>query len=101
MASRNDLQKELEKLLGSRYVYYQTPESVKMEYPAIRYSKSDIDTKFANDKPYLHKNRYEIIVIDRKPDNAVISKILSLPMCAYDRHYTSDNLHHDVMTLYY
>lgn len=101
MASRNDLQKELEKLLGSRHVYYQAPESVKMEYPAIRYSRSDIDTKFANDKPYLHKNRYEIIVIDRKPDNAVIDKILSLPMCAYDRHYTSDNLHHDVMTLYY
>lgn len=101
MASRNDLQKELESLLGVRHVYYQTPESVKMEYPAIRYSRSDVETKFANDKPYAHKNRYEIIVIDKKPDNPVIDEILKLPMCTYDRHYTADNLHHDTMTLYY
>lgn len=101
MPSRIDLQKELERLLGSRNVYYQSPETIKMEYPAIRYSKSDIKTKFANDKPYVHKKQYTIIVIDRKPDNAVIDEILKLPMCTYDRHYTSDNLHHDVMTLYY
>ena len=101
MASRIDLQKEVEKLLNSRNVYYQTPETVKMEYPAIRYSKSDVDTIFANDKPYMHKNQYEIIVIDKKPDNPVIDKILSMPMCTYDRHYTADNLNHDVMTLYY
>lgn len=101
MASRADLQKELESLLGSRHVYYQAPESVKMEYPAIRYKKSDIDVKHANNKPYMYKKQYEIIVIDRKPDNAVIDKILGIPMCSYDRHYTADNLHHDVMTLYY
>lgn len=101
MASRVDLQRELERLLGARHVYYQAPESVKMEYPAIRYSRSDIDTKSANNKTYMHKNRYEIIVIDRKPDNAVIDELLKLPMCTYDRHYTADNLNHDVMTLYY
>lgn len=101
MASRNDLQRELEKLLGSRNVYYQAPSSVKMEYPAIRYSRSDVNTKFANNKPYLHTNRYEIIVIDRKPDNPVIDGLLKLPMCTYDRHYTAENLHHDVLTLYY
>lgn len=101
MASRTDLHEELKRLLGSNHVYYQAPESVKMEYPAIRYSKSDVDTKHANDRPYIHKKKYEITVIDRKPDNAVIDKILELPMCIYDRHYTADNLNHDVMTLYY
>ena len=101
MASRIDLQKELETLLGLKHVYYQAPETVKMEYPAIRYKKSDIDTKHANDRPYINKKKYEIIVIDRTPDNAVIDKILGLPMCTYDRHYTADNLNHDVLTLYY
>ena len=101
MASRADLQKELERLLGQRHVYYQPPESVKMEYPAIRYSRPGIDTKFANDRPYMHKNRYEIIVIDRRPDNAVIDEILKMPMSVHVRHYTADNLHHDVLTLYY
>ena len=101
MASRNELHKELETLLQSRHVYYDPPESVKMEYPAIRYSKDDINTKFANDKPYLHKNRYELIVIDRKPDHPVIKELLKLPMSSYGRHYTADNLHHDTITLYY
>ena len=47
MASRLDLQSKLEKLLGNKNVYYQPPESLKMEYPAIRYSRSDIDSKYA------------------------------------------------------
>lgn len=101
MASRLDLQNELEKLLGQRHVYYQPPATVKMEYPAIRYTKSDIDTKYANNKAYINKKRYEIIVIDRKPDNPVIDEILKMPLCSYDRLYTADNLYHDVLTLYY
>ena len=42
MKTRLELQNKLEELLGFRHVYYQPPESVKMEYPAIRYSKSMI-----------------------------------------------------------
>ena len=101
MASRVDLQRELESLLGSRHVYYQAPESVKMEYPAIRYKKSDIPIKHANDKPYIHKKKYEIVVIDRKPDNPVIDKILKMPTSSWVQYYTADNLHHDILTLYY
>ena len=72
-----------------------------MTYPAIRYSRSSIQSRFANDGRYAGKTRYEITVIDRKPDNAVIDKILDLPFCSYDRHYVSDNLNHDTFTLYY
>ena len=95
------MQTKLEELLGLKNVYYQPPESIKMEYPAIRYSKTDIDTKSANDSNYIINNQYEIIVIDRRPDNPVVYKLLQLPMCSYERHYISDNLHHDVLTLYY
>ena len=38
MGTRLELQNKLEELLGSRHVYFQPPESVKMEYPAIKYS---------------------------------------------------------------
>ncbi len=101
MSNRTNLQAKLERILGSRNVYYQPPESVKINYPAIVYSRSDIDSKYANDKTYINTNCYEIIVIDRKPDNEAIEAILELPHCSFDRHYTSDNLHHDVLTLYY
>jgi hypothetical protein len=101
MATRLELQTKLEELLGSRNVYYQPPASNRMEYPAIKYSKSDIRSRFANGSAYSLLNCYEIIVIDRKPDNAVINKLLNLPYCSFDRHYISDNLNHDILTLYY
>lgn len=98
---QEDLQVLLEKLLGSDHVYYQAPESLKMDYPAIRYSRSIIDSRNADNIKYSKFNRYELIVIDRLPDNEVIDKILELPYSSHDRHYTSDNLNHDVITLYF
>lgn len=101
MATRLDLQSKLEELLGSRNVYYQPPENLKMEYDAIRYSKKDIWGVKANDATYARMNCYEIIVIARRPDHSVIDKLADFPYCSFDRHYVSDNLHHDVFTLYY
>lgn len=101
MADRLELHSVLQELLGSSNVYYQPPESIKMQYDAIRYSKKTIDSKYANDRKYSLIDCYEIIVISRLPDNPVIKKLLSLPYCSYDRHYIADNLHHDVLTIYW
>ena len=101
MASRLELQTKLEALLGSRNVYYQPPTSLKMKYPAIRYDKSNIASRHANNAKYSNFTQYELIVIDNKPDNEVINKILDLPLSSYERHYTADNLHHDVITIYF
>ena len=101
MASRLELHSKLVELFGSKNVYYQPPESIKMEYPAIKYSKSNIRNAYANNTPYIQSTSYQIIVIDSKPDNPVITKLLRLPMCSYDRNYISDNLNHDVLTLYF
>lgn len=101
MGERLELQELLEELLGSRNVYYCPPESVKMSYPAIVYSKDDIRKWDANDSKYGQKKKYTITVIDRRPDNEVIDALLNLEYSSYNRYYTSDNLNHDVITLYY
>lgn len=101
MASRLELHNKLTELLGKNNVYYQPPESVKMEYPAIRYSLSKIENRRADDTSYLMTNCYDITVIDRRPDNPVIKELLRMPMCSYGRHYSSDNLDHTTLTLYY
>lgn len=101
MASRIQLQAELEGILGSRNVYYQPPASVKMSYPAIVYSRNDIQNDFANNDVYAQNRSYEVIVIDKNPDSEIVDKISQLPMCRFDRHYTSDNLNHDVFTIFY
>lgn len=101
MASRLELHEKLVEVLGSRNVYYQSPESMKMQYPAIRYSKSRINNKFANDKTYQKLTRYEVTVIDYEPDSPVVDALLELPYCTFDRAYNSNNLHHEVLTIYY
>lgn len=101
MGSRLELQNLLESILGSRNVYYQPPESIKIKYPAIIYSRNDIDNNFADDIVYMQNHTYQIIVIDANPDSEIVNKISKLPMCRYNRHYTSDNLNHDVFILNY
>lgn len=101
MADRIELQSLLEELLDSKNVYYQPPESIKMSYPAIRYTRSTIQSRYANNRKYGMRDCYQLIVIDKLPDNPVIKKLLELPYCSYDRHYVADNLNHDTLTIYY
>lgn len=101
MARRADLQILLENILGSRNVYFDPPESARMNYPAIRYKRSKITHTFANNSAYRQNNRYEIILMYDDPDSELPEIISKLPMCAHDRAYIADNLHHDVFTLYF
>lgn len=101
MGTRLELQNKLEDLLEVDHVYYQPPESKKIEYPAIIYGKSKVDKRNADNEAYQLNTRYELIVIDKRPDHPVIQELLKLPYCSYDRHYESDNLNHDTLTLYF
>lgn len=100
MDKRLELHKILCEVLGSNNVYYQPPESVRMNYPAIVYSRSDIENRFANNSVYTQSYFYIITVIDYDPDSEIVYRLSQLPGCRYDRHYTVDNLNHDVFILY-
>ena len=101
MASRLELQTVLEDVLGSRNVYYQPPESIRMKYPAIVYVRSKIKNVVADDSVYFQKRLYDVTVVDKDPDSEIVDKISLLPGSSFDRHYTADNLNHDVFTLYF
>ena len=101
MASRLELHEVLCDILGSRNVYFQPPESVKLNYDAIVYSRKVIENAFADDGVYKQDDAYNIVAIYKDPDSDIPKKISRLPKCSYDRHYTSDNLNHDAFTIYY
>lgn len=101
MASRLDLHEILCGVLNSRSCYFQPPSSVRMQYPAIVYSRKDVEKRSADDIAYRKLPCYELILIDKNPDSEFIEKLLDLPYCSFDRHYESDNLNHDVFTLYF
>lgn len=106
MSRRLELQEILQQVIGVRddgkaNVYFQPPATVKMNYPCIVYGRSDGFTAFADNNPYLVRLRYQITVIDPDPDSPIPSKISMLPTCMFDRHFTAENLNHDVFNLYY
>lgn len=99
--ARVELQQLLEDTLGSRNVYFNPPATIKMNYPAIVYERSDINNIDADNRPYLRHYRYMLTVIDSNPDSTHVDAVSLLPSCSYDRHYVADNLHHDVFTIYF
>lgn len=99
-SKREQLQTLLEGITDN--VYFQPPESKKIEYPCIVYSRGTIGkTLFADNKPYHHQVRYTLTIIDKNPDSELPGKVAELPMCSFERHYTKDNLNHDIYNIYY
>ena len=101
LEKRLELHELLCEILGSRNVYFQPPESVKMKYPAIRYKRNRIDNTFADNEVYRQALSYEITTMDSDPDSEIPLKVSRLPMCRHDRGYCADNLNHEVFVLYY
>ena len=102
MDKRLQLHRELINILGSNNVYFQPPETLKMKYPCIRYSKQRPMVEHADNTRYFNRRRYELTVIDTNPDTDIPERIAeSLPYCSVDRYYTADNLTHCTLELYY
>lgn len=96
------MQTELEEVLGSKNVYFQPPETVKMKYDAIVYDFSSISIRKADDLKYLKHKGYDLTVISRNPDNDLVDKLLNrFQYIRFNRRYKSENLYHDSLTLYY
>lgn len=101
MDRRLNLQTILENILGSRNVYFQPPSNTKLSYPCILYSRSDVESKYADNLKYNTRVRYSLTLIGRSPESTLVQDILKLPYCSYDRFYIADTLNHDVFTLFY
>lgn len=101
MDRRLKLQKLLESILQSDNVYFQPPPSIKLHYPCIIYTKSDINQIKADNKVYIRQVKYTVTLIGRELNSELVDKILNIPYCSYDRLFISDSLYHDVFNLFY
>ena len=75
--------------------------TVKMVYPCIVYSLETIDTRQADNLPYMKNRAYSVIIIDKNPDSEFVDKLSELKLCRFERHYTANNLNHWVFRIYY
>ena len=82
-------------------VYYQTPENMKLKYPCIRYTRNKIDTEHADNQPYRITKGYSLTVMYTDPDYELTDKVAILPTASLETSYKSNNLYHDVFSIYY
>lgn len=101
MVKRLELHQKLVEVLGSGNVYFQPPATKVMQYPAIRYKRSNIDNAYAENNVYMQSCHYDVTVIDYDPDSEIVARLSKLPGVKWKQHYTADNLNHDVFTIYY
>lgn len=99
--NRPSLGAKFREILESDNVYFQPPESTKMQYPAIVYSLSRIERTNADNNVYQMHKAYDVTLIHPDPDNTIKEELASLPMCRFDRHFKADNLNHYTYTIYY
>lgn len=100
MSRQAELQTLFETILGTRNVYFQPPETMKINYPAIIYSRDTIRNRNADNSPYLINEGFSVTYIDKSPISDIPMKLAELPLCSFDRHYIADNLNHDVFTIF-
>ena len=106
MDSRLNLDETLANILnltepdGDRHTYFNPPPSVRMHYPAIKYSLNNINRIFANNGAYRTTPSYQVVLIDENPDSEYVEKILKIPYCSFDRFYVADNLNHWTFTIH-
>ena len=98
---RLELHNVLLGIMTNGNVYHQPPENFKMKYPCIVYERDNDYIFHANNDKYNKRLRYTVTLIDKDSLSQYFEPILDLPMCSYDRHFTSDDMNHDVFTLYY
>ena len=102
MARRLQLHEKFCTILGTRNVYFQPPESVKLKYDCIIYSVNNREDLRADNLHYRYMVRYEVTLIYRDPDSELPEILLdSFQRISHQRHFTVDNLHHDIYTLFY
>ncbi len=103
MSNLIEISQEIKKRLDTicDRVYFQPPSNTKMEYPCILYSRDRIDNTHGNNHVYNQNHRYQVIVLDEDPDSKITEELSKFDKCRFERRYVSDNVYHDVFTLYY
>lgn len=94
------LRKVMKDISGVENVYFQPPENLRIQYPAIIYERGDIQNRPADDMAYSQHTFYEVTVVDKNPDSLLVYAVASLPRCKFGRHFKSDNLNHDTFIIF-
>lgn len=100
MRTYKDLLYLLQQTVKHNRVYFQPPENLKIEYPAIVFHLSTIKVDHGSDVPYKGAREYSVILITKEPEPDSINEILKIPYSSLDQTFISDGMNHFVFSVY-
>ena len=101
MGHRLDLQALLSAIPEVEKAYFQPPQDATMRYPCIVYQRDDSDVSYADNVKYGWRKRYQVTVIDRRPDSPITDAVEALEYVRFDRFFITDGLNHTVFQMYF
>lgn len=84
----------------SMHVSFQPDENSQIQYPHIVYSRDPAYKLHADNIRYLHRDKYKMTYIDRKPDSLVLDELEKRPYCSHTASFVEDGLYHHVFDIY-
>lgn len=81
-------------------VYYQPPEEIKLDYPAILFEKTGGEYSFANNKVNSKAAKFKVTVIYKDPNFEYEESMSHIRYCSPDTSFRTEGLYHDVYTVY-
>jgi hypothetical protein len=86
---------------GNR-VYFQAPTNVTLVYPCVVYTRRDGVTLHADNIPWQFFQSYDVTIMSKNPADGLVDRIGSqLEGNRFDRHFVTDNIHHDIFVVNY
>lgn len=101
MRPRSELNDIFCSILGNNHVYFQPPESIKLQYPCIIYEFSRPKIVYGSNKKYQQHKCYSVTLIDKNPDSIYYDKLMELDYCECTNMSTVDNLNHYYFDIYF
>lgn len=106
MATRKNLSEKMKASLNGliNNFYFEPPSNHKINYPCVIYNRQHGIRFSADDGLYLHPQNYMIMVVSDDPDfnRKCSDKLLNdIPNSSLINCYSKNNLHYDILTIYY
>lgn len=83
------------------HVSFQPNEQSEIKYPHIAYARDPAYRLSADNIRFLHRDKYILTYMDRKPDSSVFDELEKRPYCSHRASYVEDGINHDVFDLYH
>ena len=90
MANRMTLHRKFKVICPK--VYFQAPDSEKMEFPCIRYQLNDVKSTMADDLIYVGRREYRVQILSRDVDTEILGQVLALPFTKFKNFMTVNDI---------